>query len=169
MKYLIVKQLSTDNHFLWDIWFQSLLSVYQKTNIILTGSLLKSLHIKHFASHHFPKYLHIIKKKRSLNIGHLFSIDLWWKEVIDRFIWTIELCTIWIFFKHFSNRTLLFFTTTNAMIYSSTFLRTTITIFIIFKMLYLNLMFFFLYAHCLNSDFEFQADFHRRKTTTTPH
>jgi hypothetical protein len=34
----------------------------EKTKIILTGSLLKSLHIKHFASHHFPKYFHIIKK-----------------------------------------------------------------------------------------------------------
>jgi predicted tellurium resistance membrane protein TerC len=30
MKYLIVKQLSIDNHFLWDIWFQGFLSVYQK-------------------------------------------------------------------------------------------------------------------------------------------
>jgi hypothetical protein len=28
----------------------------------LTGSYLKSLHIKHFASHHFPKYFHSIKK-----------------------------------------------------------------------------------------------------------
>jgi hypothetical protein len=32
MKYLIVKQLSIDNHFLWDIWFQGLLSVYKKKN-----------------------------------------------------------------------------------------------------------------------------------------
>ena len=72
MKYLIVKQLSIDNHFLCDIWFQGLLSVYQKNKKIITGSLLKSLHIKHFASHHFPKYFHIIKKKRFLNIGHFF-------------------------------------------------------------------------------------------------
>ena len=49
------------------------------------------------------------------------------KEVIDRFIWTIELCYIWNFFKHSFNRTL-FLATTNAMIYSSTFLRTPITI-----------------------------------------
>jgi hypothetical protein len=28
--------------------------------------------ITHFASHHFPKYFHIIKKKRFLNIGHFF-------------------------------------------------------------------------------------------------
>ena len=47
MKYLIVKQLSIDNHFLWDIWFQGLLSVYQKNKN---------------NSHHFPKYFHIIKK-----------------------------------------------------------------------------------------------------------
>jgi hypothetical protein len=41
MKYLIVKQLYIDNYFPWDIWL---------------------LHIKHFVSHHFPKYFHIIKK-----------------------------------------------------------------------------------------------------------
>jgi hypothetical protein len=40
--------------------------------------------------------------------------------VIDRFIWTIELCHIWNLFKHFFIRTL-FLATTNAMIYSSTF------------------------------------------------
>jgi hypothetical protein len=80
----------------------------------------------------FPKIFPYYKKKRSLNIGllstrtlALFFIDLWWLSV-DRFIWTIELCHIWNCFKHFFNRTL-FLTTTNAMIYSSTFLRTTIT------------------------------------------
>ena len=56
--------------------------------------------------------------------GRNFGINL--KEVIDSFIWTIELCHICNFFKHFFNRTL-FLTTTNVMIYSSTFLRTTIT------------------------------------------
>jgi hypothetical protein len=63
MKYLIVKQLSIDNHFLWDIWFQGLLSVYQKNKNNSHRVLAKSLRIKHFASHHFPKYFHIIKKK----------------------------------------------------------------------------------------------------------
>ena len=73
MKFLIVKQLSIDNHFLWGIRFQGLLSVYKKNKKkIITGSQLKSLHIKHFASHHFPKCFHIIKKKRTLNIEHLF-------------------------------------------------------------------------------------------------
>jgi hypothetical protein len=43
-----------------------------------------------------------------------FGINL--KEVIDRFIWGIELCHIWNLFKHFFNRTL-FLTTTNVMIY----------------------------------------------------
>ena len=40
--------------------------------------------------------------------GRNFGINL--KEVIDRFIWTIELCHIWNFFIHFFNRT--FFLTT---------------------------------------------------------
>ena len=70
-----------------------------------------------------------------ISIQNLINIDgrklveilvLILKEVIDRFICTIEFCHIWILFKHFFNRTL-FLTTTNAMIYSSTFLRTTIT------------------------------------------
>ena len=65
MKYLIVKQLSIDNHFPWDIWFHGLLSVY----------IAKIIHIKHVASHHFPKYFHSIKK-RSLNIGLLSTCTL---------------------------------------------------------------------------------------------
>jgi hypothetical protein len=54
---------------------------YQFLNkIILTGSQLKSLHIKHFASHHFPKYFHIIKKAifrywTSLNPHHGIFFD----------------------------------------------------------------------------------------------
>jgi hypothetical protein len=65
-----------------------------------------------------------IQKHWSSKTGRNFGINL--RKVIDIFIWTIELCHIWIFFKHFFNRTLLL-ATTNAMIYSSTFLRTTIT------------------------------------------
>jgi hypothetical protein len=42
-----------------------------------------------------------------------FGINL--KKVIDRFIWTIELCHICNFAKHFFNPTL-FLKTTNAMI-----------------------------------------------------
>jgi hypothetical protein len=42
-----------------------------------------------------------------------FGINL--KEVIDRFIWTIELCHIWNFVKHFFNRTL-FLKATNAQV-----------------------------------------------------
>jgi hypothetical protein len=44
------------------------------------------------------------------------------KEVKDKLIWTIELCHIWNFYKHFFNRTL-FLATANAMLYSNTFLR----------------------------------------------
>jgi hypothetical protein len=54
--------------------------------------------------------MYFLNAKTSRN----FSINL--KEVIDRFIWTIELCHILNFFKHFFNRTL-FLTTTNAIIY----------------------------------------------------
>ena len=46
----------------------------------LTASQLQSLHIKHFASHRFPKYFHIIKKRywTCLNphIDNIFYIDL---------------------------------------------------------------------------------------------
>jgi hypothetical protein len=54
MKYLIVKQLSIDNHFLWDIW----------------------------------KLINIDRRK----LVEFFVLIL--KEVIDRFIWTIEHCHI---------------------------------------------------------------------------
>ena len=59
-----------------------------------------------------------------ISTGQNFGIYL--KEVIDRFIWTIELCHIWNFLESFFSRTL-FLTTANAMIYSSIFLRKTIT------------------------------------------
>ena len=72
MKYLIVKQLSIDNHFLWDIWFQGLLSVYKK---------------KQNNSHHFPKYFHIIKKA-VFKYWTFFFIDLWWLSV--KMYWNIS-------------------------------------------------------------------------------
>ena len=53
---------------------------------ILAGSLLKSLHIKHFASHHFPKYFHIIKKW-SLNIGLLSTRTL---AFCNRFVMVVR-------------------------------------------------------------------------------
>jgi hypothetical protein len=57
---------------------------------------------------------------------HNITSDKWRDQNNERlYLWTIELCHIWKKFKHFFNRSL-FLTTTNAMIYSSTFLRTTI-------------------------------------------
>ena len=73
-------------------------------------------------------HIEVISIQKLINIDRRKLVEilvLILKEVIDRFIWTIELCHIWNFFKHFFNRTL-FLTTTNAIIYSSTFLRTTI-------------------------------------------
>ena len=49
-------------------------------------------------------HIEIISIQKLINIdcritGRNFGINR--KEVIDRFIWGIELCHIWIFFKHF--------------------------------------------------------------------
>ena len=84
MKYLIVKQLSIDNHFLWDIWFQALLSVYQQQQNNSHRFLAKIV-----ASHHFPKYFHIIKKNKwSLNIGFLSICTL--EFFLDRFVMVVR-------------------------------------------------------------------------------
>jgi hypothetical protein len=60
---LRVRSVSFKNNYLSTTTFYGISdskACYQfikKTKIILTGSLLKSLHIKHFASHHFPNHM----------------------------------------------------------------------------------------------------------------
>jgi hypothetical protein len=68
-------------------------------------------------------HIEVISIQKLINIDRRKLVEILLsilKEVIDRFIWTIELCHIWNLFKHFFNRTL-FLATTNAIIYSSTF------------------------------------------------
>jgi hypothetical protein len=98
--------------------FSTVFGVFRVKNHYFTPTNLIFSNFKGGGAHgtSIQKLINIDRRK----LVEIFSINL--KEVIDRFIWTIELCRIWNFF----NRTL-FLTITNAMIYSSTFLRTTIT------------------------------------------
>ena len=75
MKYLIVKQLSIDNHFLWDIWFHGLLSVYQK-NKNNSHRFLAKIVTQTFCFTPFPKLFPYYKIKQSLNIGLLSTRSL---------------------------------------------------------------------------------------------
>ena len=62
MKYLIVRQLSIDNHFPLDIWFQGLLSVYPKNKNNSHSFLAKIVTYSTLCFTPFPKIFPYYKK-----------------------------------------------------------------------------------------------------------